>query len=62
MYFELNFSSFCDFGQFFVVFFCFFRVCVIRLQEMVIGISKVKGIERVAFDLTPKPPGTTEWE
>eukprot|EP00304_Pavlova_gyrans_P013511 CAMPEP_0206040946 /NCGR_PEP_ID=MMETSP1466-20131121/5675_1 /ASSEMBLY_ACC=CAM_ASM_001126 /TAXON_ID=44452 /ORGANISM="Pavlova gyrans, Strain CCMP608" /LENGTH=647 /DNA_ID=CAMNT_0053415633 /DNA_START=151 /DNA_END=2094 /DNA_ORIENTATION=+ len=28
-----------------------------RLQS-----SEVKGIARVAYDLTPKPPGTTEWE
>jgi len=24
--------------------------------------GEVEGIARVAFDLTPKPPGTTEWE
>mmetsp|Transcript_32982 Transcript_32982/g.29862 ORF Transcript_32982/g.29862 Transcript_32982/m.29862 type:complete len:85 (-) Transcript_32982:84-338(-) len=33
------------------------------LTEMVERILKeVKGISRVMFDLTPKPPGTTEWE
>jgi len=26
------------------------------------GISKVDGIARVMYDLTAKPPGTTEWE
>ena len=32
------------------------------LLEMFEDILKVDGIQRVAFDLTPKPPGTTEWE
>jgi len=32
------------------------------LQEMVDGIMKVPGISRVVYDLTAKPPGTTEWE
>eukprot|EP00051_Salpingoeca_urceolata_P003128 m.55422 g.55422 ORF g.55422 m.55422 type:complete len:202 (-) comp12530_c0_seq1:159-764(-) len=32
------------------------------LSEMVAGISKVSGVSRVLFDLTAKPPGTTEWE
>ncbi|ETO10515.1 hypothetical protein RFI_26859 [Reticulomyxa filosa] len=32
------------------------------LNEMVTRILQVKGIARVALDLTPKPPGTTEWE
>eukprot|EP01132_Coremiostelium_polycephalum_P000413 gene413-523_t len=33
------------------------------LQEMATGIlSKVKGISKVVYDLTSKPPGTTEWE
>ena len=26
------------------------------------GIKKVPGISRVLYDLTSKPPGTTEWE
>merc|ERR1712217_565874 len=32
------------------------------LAEMVNGIQAVKGISRVVYDLTSKPPGTTEWE
>lgn len=33
------------------------------LQEMVTRILKeVKGVSRVCYDLTSKPPGTTEWE
>jgi len=32
------------------------------LNSMVEQILKIDGIVRVAFDLTPKPPGTTEWE
>lgn len=33
------------------------------LQEMVDRIlAEVSGISRVVYDLTPKPPGTTEWE
>mmetsp|Transcript_80672 Transcript_80672/g.216215 ORF Transcript_80672/g.216215 Transcript_80672/m.216215 type:complete len:662 (-) Transcript_80672:2-1987(-) len=32
------------------------------VEEMVRGILAVPGIARVVFDLTAKPPGTTEWE
>lgn len=32
------------------------------ILEMFGEILKVDGIQRVAFDLTAKPPGTTEWE
>lgn len=29
---------------------------------MAAEMSNVPGISRVLYDLTPKPPGTTEWE
>lgn len=32
------------------------------LDQMVREIQKVDGISRVLYDLTSKPPGTTEWE
>ena len=32
------------------------------LSSMVKQILSIKGISRVAYDLTSKPPGTTEWE
>ncbi len=32
------------------------------LSEMVAQVQKLPGISRVAYDLTAKPPGTTEWE
>ena len=32
------------------------------LEQMVKRILKVPGVSRVAYDLTGKPPGTTEWE
>jgi len=32
------------------------------LSEMVENLKDVQGISRVLFDLTAKPPGTTEWE
>ena len=32
------------------------------LAEIVDGVSKLPGIARVALDISPKPPATTEWE
>ena len=32
------------------------------VHKMVSEIGTVPGISRVLYDLTPKPPGTTEWE
>ena len=32
------------------------------LNEMVTSLKEVQGISRVLYDLTSKPPGTTEWE
>jgi GMP synthase (glutamine-hydrolysing) len=29
---------------------------------MVADIEQIAGVSRVLYDLTPKPPGTTEWE
>ncbi|XP_054164917.1 GMP synthase [glutamine-hydrolyzing]-like [Oppia nitens] len=31
-------------------------------RQMAIQIEAISGISRVLYDLTPKPPGTTEWE
>ena len=31
-------------------------------KEMADSVAQVHGISRVLYDLTPKPPGTTEWE
>ena len=45
--------------QIFRVFPFFFRQV---LSEMVENLRDVQGISRVLFDLTAKPPGTTEWE
>jgi len=30
--------------------------------EMFSRIEKVEGVAKIAYDLTSKPPGTTEWE
>ena len=32
------------------------------VQKMVSEIGGVPGVSRILYDLTPKPPGTTEWE
>jgi len=32
------------------------------IEEMRAGILAVPGISRVALDISPKPPATTEWE
>lgn len=32
------------------------------VEKMVRKISSIDGISRVLYDLTSKPPGTTEWE
>ncbi|XP_054713979.1 GMP synthase [glutamine-hydrolyzing]-like isoform X2 [Uloborus diversus] len=32
------------------------------IQKMVTEMADVPGISRILYDLTPKPPGTTEWE
>jgi len=32
------------------------------IDELARSVKSVKGISRVAYDLTSKPPGTTEWE
>ena len=32
------------------------------LDSMVTQIQRLEGVNRVMYDLTAKPPGTTEWE
>ena len=32
------------------------------VAEIVKGVTAIDGISRVAFDISPKPPATTEWE
>lgn len=36
--------------------------CPKVLDKMVRDISEINGISRILYDLTAKPPGTTEWE
>jgi GMP synthase (glutamine-hydrolysing) len=38
------------------------RLPLAVLERMVQEIKKISGISRVMYDLTSKPPGTTEWE
>lgn len=38
------------------------RLSLYVVKKMVAEISSVPGISRVLYDLTAKPPGTTEWE
>lgn len=32
------------------------------MLKMVAGIKKISGISQIMYDLTSKPPETTEWE
>ena len=32
------------------------------IEKIVKGVTAIEGIARVAFDISPKPPATTEWE
>lgn len=41
---------------------CFSHLCSQVVLKMVNEIKKIPGISRVMYDLTSKPPGTTEWE
>ena len=40
----------------------FGEIPVMCLKEIVCGVSKLSGISAVFYDLTSKPPATTEWE
>ncbi|XP_055350414.1 GMP synthase [glutamine-hydrolyzing]-like [Paramacrobiotus metropolitanus] len=41
---------------------CKFATLVFTILDMVSAITEVGGVSRVVYDLTCKPPGTTEWE